>query len=251
MKLFGRRSKTKEKQTETIKSELPTDEKLAEELDELSAIGDKRDVSAADVQVKEAVTKATRDDIRSIKLIERGRCPNCQGRTENFLYTVICPSCGWFRRNVPEGGRSVVHLNNGNKIQCDHVYRGGTDEYLCVMNGVVVSEVMRTGVRRIDHLWDTKELERARERARKRQGGLCSWCEKSLDEADEGGPWMDYVAFGISQERYVFCSEKCQREFRRQYPSRIHRNCYETDCNACDKCVKRYDTHGFKRNILK
>ena len=166
MKLLRRRSKTKDLQTQAIKSELPTDETLAEELDELSAIGGKRDISAADVQVKEAVTKATRDDIRSIKLIEQGRCPDCQGRTENFLYTVICPSCGWFRRSVPEGGKSVVYLNNGNKIQCDHVYRGGADEYLCVKDGVVVSEVMRSSVRRVDHLWDAKELEVARERVR-------------------------------------------------------------------------------------
>ena len=27
-----------------------------------------------------------------------------------------------------------------------------------------------------------------------------------------------------------------------RYPSRVHRNCYETDCAECDLCTKRYDT---------
>lgn len=248
MKLFKRKPMSRANQTKAILGEIPADDKLADELGELSAYGDRRDVTAADIEVKEAVTKATRDDIRSIKLIEQGRCPVCQGRTENFLYTVVCPSCGWFRRSVPEGGKSVVYLNNGNKIQCDHVYRGGTDEFLCIKDGVVISEIMRSSVRRVDHLWTPDDLERAREQVRMR--GLCSWCEKPLEESEEGGPRVDYVAFGVFQERYMFCSEKCQREFRRQYPSRIHRNCYETDCNTCNKCVKRYDTHGFKRTIL-
>jgi hypothetical protein len=245
------RERRRERQADSLRSELLPDEALKTELDELAAFGDRRDVSAADTEVKEAVSRATRADIRSIKLIEQGRCPVCQARTENFLYTVVCPSCGWFRRSVPEGGRSVVHLRSGEKIECEHVYRGGSDEYLCIHDGVVVSQVSRSIVARIDHIWEKEELEKARVDARRLLFGICSWCEKSLAEADPGGPWLDYVAFGATQERHVFCSERCQKDFRRQYPSRVHRDCYETNCDECDKCIKRYDTHGFKRNILR
>ena len=78
---------------------------------------------------------------------------------------------------------------------------------------------------------------------------ICSWCNEALNP-DEEEIYEDYVAFGTFQEHYIFCSEKHQKEFRKMYPSRIHRNCYETDCNQCELCIKRYDTHGFKRRII-
>ena len=48
------------------------------------------------------------------------------------------------------------------------------------------------------------------------------------------------VAFGTTQERYCFCSDECYEAFRKMYPARIHRNCYERDCEECNLCVKRY-----------
>ena len=207
-------------------------------------------MDVADTEVHDAVREATRIDIRNIKFIEQGRCPSCRGRTENFLYTMICPTCGWYRRDMPEGGTSTVYLLDGQTIVCQHVYRGGSDAFLCIRDGVVVAEVMRSAVQRVDHDWESGELERARVSALRVRGGVCSWCEKPMEEADEGGPWLDYAAFGANQERHVFCSQKCQKSFRRQYPSRVHRNCYETNCSDCELCIKRYDTHGFRRNIV-
>ena len=49
---------------------------------------------------------------------------------------------------------------------------------------------------------------------------------------------------------YAFCSEDCMSSFRRRYPTRIHRNCYETDCRDCNECVRRYDVDGFRRRLL-
>jgi hypothetical protein len=233
----------------------PTDGRLMEDLTDLAVIGDRRNLSKADTEVKEAVDKATRTDLRNIMIIEKGRCPMCHSRTENFLFTVVCPSCGWFKRDIPVKGRSYVHLKDGDKILCDYVHRGGSDEFLCIRNGVVVSEVMRASVVKIDHIWEEEELEEVREVVRRTKEGICGWCDHSLSEArepgDDQGPFEDYVAFGAYQEHHIFCSEKHQRAFRRQYPSRVHRNCYETDCNTCNLCIKRFDTHGFKRSILK
>jgi hypothetical protein len=243
--------KKKATKSDFIKSELPKDEKLKNELTELSAIGDRRELSKADSEVKEAVSKATQADIREIMLIDQGRCPLCHARTENFLFTVVCPSCGWFRRNIPSAGKSIVYLNTKEKIECDYVHHGRTDEYLCIRDGVVISEITRDMVQKIDHVWEKNDLEEARIMAHKLKTGICSWCERTLSETDEEEQGEDFVAFGAMQERYIFCSEKCQRAFRKQYPARIHRNCYEQDCNNCSLCIKRYDTHGFKRNILK
>jgi hypothetical protein len=104
---------------------------------------------------------------------------------------------------------------------------------------------------RVDYLWDEVELIQAKEAARRVRRGICSWCETSLEETPVEEHGEDYVAFGVFQERYIFCSEKCQRGFRKRYPSRVHRNCYETDCGSCELCVKRFECSDYKRKILR
>ena len=239
MALFSRKKKNNEMNTEVT---------LRDEFTSLSDIGDPQDIGKADNDVKEAVTEAARSDMRDILMIDQGRCPTCHARTESFLFTVVCPSCGWYRRRVPEKGKSTVLLNDGEKITCDYVHRG-KEEYLCIRDGVVVAEVMRTSVDMIRHDWKERELEEVRQQQIKYKTGLCSWCEKQLSEVDPDEIQEDYSAFGAVQEHYVFCSEKCQKAFRKQYPSRIHRNCYETDCNTCSQCIAKFDTKGFTRKI--
>lgn len=242
--------KRRKKKKPGSSKDVPKDETLKEEFAEITDIGGAKEIGKADSEVKVAVSEATKTDIRNIMLIDQGRCPTCHSRTERFLFTVVCPSCGWFRRKIPEAGHSVVHLNDNKKIVCDYVHRG-SDEYLCIRDGVVIAEVMRQSVFSIEHSWKENELEEARENARKLREGSCSWCATPLIEGDPEDVSQDYVAFGNMQEHYLFCSEKCQRAFRKQYPSRIHRNCYETECNQCDLCVKRFDTRDFKRRILR
>ncbi len=98
--------------------------------------------------------------------------------------------------------------------------------------------------------WEDEELSRAREQVKRQRYGICSWCDADLSEVEGEGPFEDFVSHGAFQERYIFCSEKCMGSFRKRYPPRIHRNCYEKDCNVCDMCIKRYDTDGFRRHTL-
>jgi len=179
------------------------------------------------------------------------RCPSCHGRLDKFVLTVVCPSCGWFKLKAPDKGQSHVFLTNGKEIICDYVHRGKTD-YLCIKEGVIISKITKSSIFNIDFVWEKNELENARKQSQKSLGGTCSWCEKIFKKENEKEEiFEDYIAFGSTQEHYIFCSEKCQRSFRKQYPSRIHRNCYETDCKVCNLCIKRYDTRNYKRNILK
>ncbi len=247
---MARQTRKEKRGSDALKAELPKDSKLVAEIGELASIGDRRELHRADTEVKEVVSKATQADIRNIMLIDQGRCPVCAARTENFLFTVVCPSCGWFRREIPDRGSARVHLETDEVIDCDYVHHGSRDEFLCIREGVVISELMRSEVKRIDYVWAEGELDQARRLARKLKNGICSWCESDLGESPSEDHREDYVALGAFQERYIFCSEKCQRAFRRHYPARVHRNCYEVDCNQCNLCNKRYDTHGFKRNIL-
>ena len=50
-----------------------------------------------------------------------------------------------------------------------------------------------------------------------------------------------------TQMRYVFCSNKCNEAFQKQYPIRIHKNCYERSCLDCDLCEKTLP--GRRRNL--
>jgi hypothetical protein len=249
MALFGGRSEEHRKRTESL-IDMSKDPSLAEELEELAASGSRREIDRAGSEVQQAVTEAKRADIRQIMMIEHGRCPECQGRTDNYLFTVVCPSCGWYRREQPNAGKTVLHLDDGASIACDRIYRVAGDEFVCVANGVVVALAMRRHVHRIEYQWTECELSQMRERSRKLRTGTCYWCESRPAEDGGDGPFEDYVAFGIFQERYVFCSEACMVSFRKRYPSRVHRNCYETDCRTCDNCVKRYDVDGFRRRLL-
>ncbi|NOY08135.1 MAG: hypothetical protein GXP33_04755 [Spirochaetes bacterium] len=247
MNIFSNKKKENKKKSQK-KQDQPKDETLKEEFIEISDIADPKSVSKADSEVREALNQATKTDLRNILMISQGRCPICHGRTDRFLFTVVCPTCGWFKRKTPEKGHSHVYLTNGQEIICDYIHHG-KEEYLCIRGGVVVSEVMKSSVRNIDFIWAKNELKDAREQSHKVQGGTCAWCGKISEGGNEKDIFEDYAAFGSTQEHYRFCSEKCQRAFRKQYPSRIHRNCYETDCNTCNLCIRRFDTRNFKRNI--
>ncbi len=220
------------------------------DLDDISVLGDRKEFYRADTEVKEVVSRATQTDIRNILLIDMGRCPQCHGRTESFLYTVVCPSCGWFRREVPSRGSSIVTMKSGQTISCDYIHHSNRNEILCIRDGVVIAEIMVDELSKIDHVWETNELDEARILQHRVKTGICAWCERSIAETEPEGHGIDYVAFGAMQERYLFCTEKCQRAFRKHFPARVHRNCYEVDCNVCSLCIKRFDTRGFKRQVF-
>jgi hypothetical protein len=65
----------------------------------------------------------------------------------------------------------------------------------------------------------------------------CDWCGNPAKPLLDGFHLLQ-IAFGRKQERYHFCSDNCYEAFRALYPPRIHRNCYERSCAACDDCEK-------------
>lgn len=67
----------------------------------------------------------------------------------------------------------------------------------------------------------------------------CSWCEQDCD-LNADGFHLVQIAFGLEQERFCFCSDTCYEAFRKMYPSRVHRNCYEHSCVDCEYCHKNF-----------
>jgi rubrerythrin len=247
-KLFAGRSKDKKKENSSSPEKKAQDVDLQEELDELTSTEKQRDIDRAKTEAEKTISDATFADIRCITLIERGRCPECGGRMELMVFSKVCPNCGWYRMSSQETANCTVTLETGEKIKCDKIFNVKGERIICVKNDVMQTMVTRTAIRRIDYEWEKEKLERAQYRFQKERTGVCDWCGIGFrDSNDDLTPLEDYVAFGAFQERHRFCSEKCMAAFRRQYPTRIHRNCYQTDCNTCDECIKRFDTSSFKR----
>lgn len=225
------------------------DDEIQEPVSELIASGKIKSVDKAMHDAKLAAEEARSADVVGARLVEQGRCPECHSKLTILLYTRVCSSCGWYSRAIPTTGRCIVSLANGETICCEAAIAARGDQVLCVSEGVVRAQIARSFVTMIQHDWEEEELERARRDGHRQKEGVCAWCENVIRDLPEG-PVEEYVAFGAFQERYSFCSDKCAGSFRKQYSSRVHRNCYERDCNECNLCIRRYDTRSIKTSNL-
>lgn len=68
----------------------------------------------------------------------------------------------------------------------------------------------------------------------------CAWCNTPC-RPEQDGYHLVHVALGAFQERHSFCSDDCFEAFRRMYPARVHRDCYERECRSCHYCLKRFE----------
>ncbi len=191
--------------------------------------------------VQEALETLGTESAKRIHVISRGFCPECGGQLKQHLYTNICPSCGWTHYTVPRHGPVRVHLGTGDCIEGDYCYCLQTGDILLIRDEVVAARIRRTAYAWIEYEWDENEIEEKRHQRLHEERLVCSWCEAEASP-DEDGFSIVYAAFGAYQNRYVFCSEPCREAFQERYHSRVHRNCYETDCMTCRQCQKRYDT---------
>ena len=91
----------------------------------------------------------------------------------------------------------------------------------------------------IEYIWTDAEKKDRERGVREKFVVSCGWCGKDT-APDRDGFHLVHAAFGTTQERYCFCSDDCYEAFRTMYPSRVHKNCYERDCDDCDLCIKRY-----------
>ncbi len=250
MNLFRRKSQ--EQAIKSVADDLKNETDKDAELTELSAVSNPKRIDKARNDARATISEATVADVHTDTLIEQGRCPSCKARISDLLYTAVCPECGWCRQNLPAGGHCRVVLDDDEIINCDQTIAIREKQVLCIRDSHVVSRIFQERIRRIDYQWNDDALEEAKHRLHKRRSGVCSWCEKQLNNTSENldepdAPYQEYVAFGAFQERHTFCSIKCLVAFRSQYPVRVHRNCYETECPSCTQCIKRFDVKNFKR----
>ena len=144
----------------SVSDESKQDTDLQEELDELTATENPRNVDRAKTEAERTISDATFADIRGITLIERGRCPECGGRTELMVFSRVCTNCGWYRWGSQEAGSCTVILNSGEKIKCDKIFNAKGDQILCVKEDVVQNLVSASSIRRVDTIGTKKSWKR-------------------------------------------------------------------------------------------
>lgn len=214
---------------------MDTMERDIELLDDDYSIKERRVQKEAEKQIQ----VAAEDSLRKIHVIKSGLCPQCGEHLKDHLFTAVCEACGWHSYETPQKGVRV-HITDGTQIEGDCCYVVKSGEILVVSDDVVIAKLFKPSVRWIEYLWQKEEVITRYKQLVERLKIFCGWCNEVADPAKQGFTLV-HIAFGSVQERFVFCSPQCYEAFRKMYPSRVHRNCYERNCAECNLCVKRYD----------
>jgi len=227
---------------EDLSSTLIHDDELEQYDHDLRIVSSQGPVNEEKLQRKaeKVILSAAEDSLQRIHAIKMGRCPDCGHHVRQHLFASICDHCGWHTFEVPRQGSVRVHLADGKSpVEGERCYVMKTGVVLVVVDDVVRAKIPTTSVSWIEYLWDKAELGSRHRQVLDRMSLLCAWCNQEANpEAD--GFHMAQVAFGAAQERYCFCCDDCYEAFRKMYPARVHRNCYERDCANCNLCMKRY-----------
>lgn len=192
-------------------------------------------------EAEKQVQFAAEDSLKQLHVIQMGLCPRCGEHLNESLFATVCQACGWNTYEVPTRGPVRVHLSvSPAPIEGDRCFATATGEVFLVKNDVVIAKINKNAVSWIEYIWTNEEIAQRYRQVMDRLKITCNWCEKDADPNKEGFALVQ-AAFGSCQERYIFCSQECYEAFRKMYPSRVHRNCYERKCVDCDLCIKRYD----------
>jgi hypothetical protein len=192
-------------------------------------------------EAEKQVQFAAEDSLKQLHVIQMGLCPRCGEHLNENLFATVCEACGWNTYEVPAHGPVRIHFRtNQTPIEGDRCYVTATGDVFLLKNDVVIAKISKNAVDWIEYIWTEEEISQRYRQVMDRLKIKCSWCEKEADPNQEGFALVQ-AAFGSCQERYIFCSQECYEAFRKMYPSRVHRNCYERKCADCNLCTKRYD----------
>ena len=185
------------------------------------------------------VQSAAEDSLKKLHVIQMGRCPICGEHLRQHLFASICESCGWHKFDAPRNGPVRIHLRSGQIVEGERCYVVKTGVALVLKNDLVIAKVPRDAYEYVEYVWSENEIDQRHKQIVDRMSVSCGWCGGPTDP-EKDGFHLVHVAFGASQERYCFCSDDCYEAFRKMYPARVHRNCYERNCSECNLCIKRY-----------
>ncbi|MBQ6471002.1 MAG: hypothetical protein IJJ33_03380 [Victivallales bacterium] len=242
MSFFGI-GKDKQEEQENGKKPFVLPEEQRENLEaDIKALGDEDGKHEQKLQkdAEREVQNAAADSLKKIHKVNLGRCPVCGEHLVQTLTANICAACGWNKYDTPRSGKIIVHLKDSDgTVEGNNAYILKDGDCLVIRGEVVFARIPHDSYTWIEYDWTEDELKQRRKQVDEQIHVKCGWCNEDCDLTQDGFHLV-HVAFGTSQERYCFCSDDCYEAFRKMYPARVHRNCYERDCNDCNLCVKRY-----------
>ena len=190
---------------------------------------------------KRQLREAAEHSLRRLHVIQRGRCPQCGEHLRQHLFASICDNCGWNAYDAPRHGSVRVHMaRTGEVIEGERCYILKDSSVLVMRDDVVAARLNPDALGWVEYNWTPEELQQRHKEVLDHLTIQCGWCNQVCDPELDGFH-MVQVAFGATQERYCFCTDDCYEAFRKMYPARVHRNCYERSCADCDLCIKRYE----------
>ena len=202
---------------------------------------DSSDGGEIEREARRQLREAAELSLRRLHVIQRGRCPQCGEHLRQHLFASICDSCGWNVYDAPRHGSVRVHLTGGGDvIEGERCYILKNGAILVLRSDVVAARLSPDAVGWVEYKWSDDELEKRHKEVLDHLTIQCGWCNQVADPESDGFH-MVQVAFGATQELYCFCSDDCYEAFRKMYPARVHRNCYERSCAECNLCIKRYE----------
>jgi len=191
-------------------------------------------------QAAKEVQHAAEDSLKKLHVLQLGRCPSCGEHVRRHLFASICEACGWHTFDVPRSGPVKVHLSARERaIEGDRCYSVKSGALLVIKDDLVVAKIARDAYQLVEYVWSESEVKQRHRQVADRLNVTCAWCNSKADP-EQDGFHLVHVALGATQERYCFCCDDCFEAFRKMYPGRVHRNCYERDCADCELCIKRY-----------
>ena len=217
---------------------------------DLSILDDERGTNTerAHRAAQKEVRTAAEDSLKKLHVIQMGRCPSCGEHLRRHLFASVCDSCGWHTFDVPREGPVRVHLTAAESpVEGDRCYMVKSGAVLVMQDDVVVANVPPGKTSWIEYVWSGQEIEDRQKQILDGMTLRCGWCGAETDP-EKDGFHIVHVALGATQERYCFCCDDCYEAFRKMYPSRVHRDCYDRSCSDCEECVRRYsdDVEGLR-----
>lgn len=192
-------------------------------------------------EAEEQVQTAVEESLKKLHVVQMGRCPHCGEHLQQHLFATVCESCGFHTFEAPRRGPVRIHLNNNApSIEGERCYVLKNGDTLIMKEDVVVAKVPGQSVNWIEYVWNSDEIDQRYKMLIDRLKLVCGWCNSPADP-DKDGFHLVQAAFGSTQERFILCTDECYEAFRKMYPARVHRNCYERNCSECTLCIKRYD----------
>lgn len=234
-----------------IPSEILFQDQDQERLEEdLRIVSEETKVERSQKTAEKEVRTAAEHSLKRLHILQRGRCPQCGAALRQHLFASLCDSCGWSSWSKPRMGGVKVHLvAGGEPIEGTAAYVVKDGVTILLRGETVFARFPPHAVLWVEYIWTEAELKERERALRERMIVACGWCGKDTDsEAD--GFHLVQTAFGTTQERYCFCCDECFEAFRKMYPARVHRNCYERDCDTCELCIKRYRSESSGMRLL-